>query len=146
MGQVNATTTGTIAAAPEVVIAALSDYAQVRPAILPAKYSEYEVLEGGVGAGTVAKWRFQATKKRVRDVVVDVTVAPDGVVESDRNSTLSTAFQVSPSGSGSQVRITTAWEGATGIGGFFERTFAPIGLRKVHSEILANLAGRLIGS
>ena len=143
MALVTVTTNSVVAAKPEAVLAALADYQVVRPAILPAAYREYAVLEGGQGAGTVATWKFQATKKRVRDVVVDVTVAPDGVVESDRNSTLSTAYRVAPAGTAALVEVTTRWEGATGIGGVFERTFAPIGLRKVHGELLDNLARRL---
>ena len=35
--------------------------------------------------------------------------------------------------------MTTSWEGAGGIGGFFERTFAPGGLRKIQHELLENL-------
>ena len=37
----------------------------MRPKILSAHYSGYQVLEGGQGAGTVAKWKLQATKSRV---------------------------------------------------------------------------------
>ena len=41
------------------------------------------------------------------------------------------------------VRVRTTWDGASGIGGFFERTFAPKGLRRIHEELLGNLAARL---
>ena len=33
----------------------------------------------------------------------------------------------------------TTWNGAGGVGGFFEKTFAPGGLRRIYDGILANL-------
>ncbi len=143
MGTVSATAETTVAADPAEVVAALADYRDVRPAILPANYSDYAVVEGGTGDGTVATWRLQATKKRVRHVIADVSVTDDAVTETDRNSTLVTVFRVSPAGAGSKVVATTTWNGASGVGGFFERTFAPLGLRRIHTELLANLAERL---
>lgn len=66
MGQVKATSTVLIQAEPAKVLDAVADYQTVRPKILSPQYSEYEVLEGGQGQGTVAKWRLQATESRVR--------------------------------------------------------------------------------
>jgi hypothetical protein len=37
------------------------------------------------------------------------------------------------------VTVKTSWKGAGGIGGFFEKTFAPLGLRKIQGEVLENL-------
>lgn len=143
MAQVTASVDVTVAAPPADVLAALADYVDVRPAILPEAYSGYEVLENGTGDGTVVTWRLQATKKRVRHVIADVAVTPDAVVETDRNSTMITTFSVAPDGAGSKVTARTTWEGAGGIGGFFEKTFAPIGLGRIHGELLANLAARV---
>lgn len=145
MGQVTATAETTVAARPDVVLGALGDYTSVRPKVLTDRYSDYEVLEGGVGAGTVVTWRLHATEKRVRHVVADVTTTDDSVVETDRNSSMVTTYRVTPAGSGSKVRVTTTWQGASGIGGFFERTFAPKGLRAIHDQVLANLVERLGG-
>lgn len=143
MAQVTAVAEAAVAAPPADVIAALADYTTTRPAILTDRYTDYAVLEGGTGSGTVATWRLHATEKRVRHVVADVTADATSVVEKDRNSTLVTRFDVAASGAGSTVTVTTAWQGAGGIGGFFERTFAPKGLRRIHEELLANLAARL---
>ena len=52
MGQVSASSTVLINAAPEAVLAAVADYQTVRPKILSAHYSGYQVLEGGQGQGT----------------------------------------------------------------------------------------------
>ena len=143
VGQVSATSAIDIAAAPEAVMAALSDYATVRPAILPPNYRDYRVDEGGAGTGTVVHWILQATEKRSRDVLADVTVTGDTITETDRNSTMVTTYRVTAAGAGSQVETTTSWKGAGGIGGFFERTFAPTGLNRIQNELLGNLKARL---
>ncbi|MBS1692549.1 MAG: SRPBCC family protein [Actinobacteria bacterium] len=139
MGQVSAASTVMIDAAPEAVLAAVADYRTVRPKILSAHYSGYQVLEGGVGAGTVATWKLQATESRVRDVTARVDVAGHTVIEKDANSSMVTNWTVAPAGAGSSVTVKTSWTGAGGVKGFFEKTFAPLGLRKIQAEVLANL-------
>ncbi|MDH3021391.1 polyketide cyclase [Gordonia sp. CNJ-863] len=143
MGQVSASQSIDITAAPDAVIGALADYTEVRPAILPAHYRDYKVISGGNGDGTVVHWILQATEKRQRDVQVTVSVTPDTVTERDANSTMVTTYTVAPSGSGSRVTTTTTWKGAGGIGGFFEKTFAPKGLNRIQAEVLGNLKKRL---
>jgi len=139
MSQVSASATILIDAAPEAVLTAVADYEDVRPKILSPHFSEYRVVEGGKGAGTVATWKLQATKSRVRDVKAEVDVAGHTVIEKDANSSMITNWTVSPAGPGSSVTIKTTWKGAGGIGGFFEKAFAPLGLRKIYDEVLANL-------
>jgi carbon monoxide dehydrogenase subunit G len=143
MGQVSASSTVLIDATPEAVLAAVSDYRTVRPKILSSHYSNYSVLEGGHGAGTVAAWKLQATKSRSRDVKASVDVAGKTVIEKDANSTLVTNWTVAPAGTGSTVTVKTSWQGAGGIKGFFEKTFAPLGLRKIQDEVLGNLKKEL---
>jgi hypothetical protein len=41
--------------------------------------------------------------------------------------------------------VRTTWNGAGGIGGFFERTFAPKGLRRVYLDLLSRLDAQLAG-
>ena len=143
MGQVSAASTVLINAAPDAVLAAVADYNTVRPKILPAQYSAYRVLQGGVGAGTVATWKLQATKSRVRDVQAAVDVAGKTVIEKDANSTMVTNWTVAPAGAGSSVTVKTSWTGAGGVKGFFEKTFAPLGLKKIQGETLENLKKEL---
>ena len=119
MGQITATTERVIDAPVAAVRAALADYEQIRPQILTDRFSEYRVESGGHGAGTRAHWKLAATKKRTRDCLVDVVES----VEAGR----------------SKVRTITTWNGASGIGGFFERTFAPKGLARIYDDVLANL-------
>ena len=141
MGQVVATAERVVRAPADVVRAALADYTTTRPAVLPEQYSEYRVTEGGTGAGTRVHWKLQATSKRVRVQDVVVTVGPDGaLVESDTSSSMVTTWTVHPADAGvSTVRARTTWTGATGIGGFFERTFAPKGLARIHGALLEKL-------
>lgn len=145
MGQVSAVSTVLINAAPDAVLAAVSDYRTVRPRILPSQYSDYRVLQGGIGAGTVAAWKLQATKSRVRDVQASVDLAGKTVIEKDANSSMVTNWTVAPAGSGATVTVKTSWTGGTGVKGFFEKTFAPLGLRKIQAETLANLKKELEG-
>ncbi|BAJ31446.1 MULTISPECIES: SRPBCC family protein [Kitasatospora] len=145
MGKVHATTERTYGAAPAEVYEALADYAVTRPKLLPAQYSEYEVRAGGQGAGTQVHWKLQATEKRVRDCLFTVSApSPEKLVETDANSSMVITWTVSAVGeSGSRVTVEASWTGAGGIGGFFERTFAPKGLNRIHDQVLANLAAEL---
>ena len=142
MAQVEATTERVVAADAEKVFDALADYSGTRQKLLPEHYSEYEVREGGDGEGTVVYWKLQATSKRIRDCLIDVSEPTDGeLVETDRNSSMVTTWRVTPAGEGrSRVVVTTVWNGAGGIGGFFERTFAPKGLNRIYDAVLAKLA------
>ncbi|KQU07573.1 polyketide cyclase [Rhodococcus sp. Leaf7] len=140
MAKVSASSVRTFEAAPDKVLAALSDYETVRPRILPENYRDFAVVEGGQGDGTVVRWVLQATEKRSRDVLATVSVAGSTITETDANSSMITTYAVSPSGAGSQVTTTTEWTGAGGIGGFFEKTFAPLGLKKIQASLLENLS------
>ena len=143
MGQVSASSSVDVGAAPEAALAAVADYQTVRPRILSEHYHDYSVIEGGQGAGTVVAWSLKATEKRTRHVKATITVAGDTVTETDANSSMVTTWTVTPNGSGSTVTTTTTWTGAGGIGGFFEKIFAPLGLKKIQAAVLANLAREL---
>ncbi|MEU7278341.1 SRPBCC family protein [Streptomyces sp. NPDC045431] len=145
MAQVEATTERVIAADAETVFDALADYKDTRAKLLPQHFSEYQVREGGDGEGTLVHWKLQATSKRVRDCLLEVTEPSDGrLVEKDRNSSMVTTWTVTPAGEGrSRVVVTTVWNGAGGVGGFFERTFAPKGLGRIYDEVLAKLASEV---
>ena len=145
MAQVEAVTERIIAAQPDDVFDALADYSGTRGSLLTEHFSEYEVREGGDGEGTLVHWKLQATSKRVRDCLLEVSEPTDGeLVEKDRNSSMVTTWRVTPAGDGkSRVVVTTTWTGAGGIGGFFEKTFAPKGLGRIYDALLANLAAHV---
>jgi Polyketide cyclase / dehydrase and lipid transport len=145
MSEVVATAEHVVRAPADRVRAALADYEVVRRRILPEQFSDYRVEAGGSGAGTRVHWRFAATSKRVRDQLMEVTEpAADTLVETDANSSMVTTWTVHPADSGvTTVRVRTTWNGAGGIGGFFERTFAPKGLQRVYAELLDRLEREL---
>ncbi|WP_242472952.1 SRPBCC family protein [Blastococcus sp. TML/M2B] len=99
----------------------------------------------GTGSGRRCTGTFAATSKRVRDQLLDVTEpAPGTLVETDRNSSMVTTWTVLAADTGvTTVRVRTTWNGAGGIGGFFERTFAPKGLARVYSDLIARLDAEL---
>ncbi|EKX62672.1 SRPBCC family protein, partial [Streptomyces ipomoeae] len=109
MAQVEATTERIVAADAETVFDTLADYSGARGKMLPQHFSEYEVREGGDGEGTLVHWKLQATSKRIRDCLLEVTEPSDGeLVEKDRNSSMVTTWRVTPAGEGkSRVVVTT---------------------------------------
>jgi hypothetical protein len=147
MSQVVATAERVVRAPAEQVHSALADYAHTRQRILPEQFSDYVVQSGGRGAGTRVHWRFAATSKRVREQVVEVTrPTEDTLVETDTASSMVTVWTVRPGDAEtSTVSVRTTWNGAGGVGGFFERTFAPQGLRRVYLGMLERLDAELGG-
>ncbi|SEO80068.1 SRPBCC family protein [Trujillonella endophytica] len=145
MGQVVATAEHVVHAPVDRVRAGLADYSGVRSRALPEQFSDYRVEAGGQGAGTRVGWRFAATSKRVREQLVEVSQPDaDTLVERDTRSSMVTTWTVHPADAGSTtVRVRTTWDGAGGIGGFFERTFAPAGLRRVYVDLLGRLEREL---
>ena len=149
MARVTGTNPIVIEAPVDAVTTAIADYARVRPRIQPEQFSAYRLIEGGQGHGTVAAWNLQATKKRNRDVKATVTVDDAGahwsLVEKDENSSMATTYTVREATGGSLVEMTTSWDGAGGVGGFFERTFAPAGLKRIQHQLLTNLKAGVEG-
>ncbi|WP_326595667.1 SRPBCC family protein [Streptomyces sp. NBC_01803] len=148
MAQVEVVARRDITAKPDDVLDAIADYRQTHPRLLPEQFKDYEVREGGDGEGTVLFFRLHATSKRVRECLLDISEPADGtLVETDRNSTLVTTWTVAPGegaeGARSRVTIRSTWEGAGGIGGVFERIFAPRALAGIYDQVLANLASEV---
>lgn len=130
----------TIDAPPDQVYAYVADMREHHPRFLPPAFSEFQVESGGVGAGTVTRFKIDAGG-RSRSYRMQVAEPEPGRVltESDTESSLVTTWTIEAAGSGSRVQISTTWEGAGGIGGFFERTFAPRVLRRLYADELARL-------
>jgi hypothetical protein len=107
---------------------------------LPAGFSDFKTLEGGVGAGTLHSFKIDAGR-RVREYRMRVAEPEPGRVltETDEGSSLVTTFTVTPSGETCVVKIETQWTGAGGVGGFFERTFAPKVMARMYADELSRL-------
>lgn len=140
MSEVAATASRTVDAPVDVVFRCLSDYRQHHHRFLPPSFSDYRVEEGGTGEGTVVTFAVSAGgRSRTYRMRVAVPEAGRVLVEHDTGSSLVTTFTVAPDGERTRVRITTAWQGASGIGGFFERLFAPRALKRIYDDELVRL-------
>ena len=107
---------------------------------LPTGFSDFKVLEGGIGAGTLHRFTVTAGG-RSREYTMRVAEPEPGrvITETDQSSSLVTSFTVAPSGDTCRVLISTIWNGTGGVGGFFERFFAPRVLRRMYADELTRL-------
>jgi|SRR5580693_1075263 uncharacterized protein YndB with AHSA1/START domain len=139
MAKVEASAERVIDAPADEVYSYLADM-HAHQRFLPPAYSDFQIEEGGVGEGTVTRFKITAGG-RVRDYRMRVTEPTPGrtLVETDTGSSLVTTFTVEPRDAKSLVRIATNWDGAAGIGGFFERAFAPRALNRLYLDELARL-------
>jgi uncharacterized protein YndB with AHSA1/START domain len=130
----------TVEAPPETVYGYIADMREHHPHFLPPAFSDFRVESGGVGAGTVARYKMTAGG-RTREYQMKVAEPEPGriLTESDTGSSAVTTFTVSPQGTASLVQISTTWDGAQGIGGFFERMFAPRVMRAIYLDELNRL-------
>jgi uncharacterized protein YndB with AHSA1/START domain len=119
----------------------IADNHDHHPHFLPPAFSDFEVVSGGVGAGTVTRFKVTAGG-RTRQYRMTIAEPEPGRVltETDSESSLVTTWTVTPRGDDtSTVRISTTWQGAGGVGGFFERLFAPRALRTLYADELTRL-------
>ena len=132
-----------IDASPDAVYSILADYRGNRQRILPPEhYLDYGVESGGTGPGTTFRYRLRAGGRERPYTMISSEPAPGRVItEQDTRSSLTSTWTLIPLGDGrrTRVQIATEWEGGSGIGGFFERTFAPGGLRRIYVEMLSRL-------
>lgn len=145
MAEVRAAAERVVHARPGQAYAVLADYRAGRLAILTENYLDYRVEEGGEGAGTVVAYRFRAGgRERPYRLRVEQAVPGERIVEQDEGSSFRTVWSLEPAGDGhARVRIESAWQGAGGIGGFFERLFAPRGLERIYGDLLERLDAEL---
>jgi uncharacterized protein YndB with AHSA1/START domain len=118
----------------------IADFRTHHPRFLPPAFSDLRVEQGGVGAGTMYTFRLTAGG-RTRGYRMRVEEPEPGrrLIESDTQSSLATTWTVTPEGERSRVRIETRWQGAGGVGGVFERLFAPRVLRGIYADELERL-------
>jgi ribosome-associated toxin RatA of RatAB toxin-antitoxin module len=141
MAQVYVTADAPVRAPASTVYALISNFREHHPRFLPSNFSEYGVEQGGSGAGTVITFTITAMG-RTRGYRMRVSEPEPGRVmtESDTMSTMVTTWTVTPEGADAcRVQIETRWEGAAGVPGFFERLFAPRGLRRIYRNELKRL-------
>jgi hypothetical protein len=131
---------GVVDAPADTVYGYIADMREHHPHFLPPAFSDFQVESGGVGAGTITRFTVTAGG-RTREYRMKVAEPEPGRVltESDTGSSMVTTSSVSPQGGASLVQISTTWDGAGGIGGFFERMFAPRVMRAIYADELKRL-------
>lgn len=139
MSTIHVSAESDIAAPAERVYQTLSNYRDHHPHILPPSFSNFAVVEGGIGAGTVMRFdmtvlgRTQSARHRVEEP------EPGRVLrEIDLDRDLQTTFTVTPQGDGSRVRIDTVWNEG-GLMGPVMKLLAPRTLAPIYREELQNL-------
>ena len=139
MGIIHVAAEREIGAPAETVYRLIADH-EHHARFLPPAFSDFKVESGGVGAGTVTRFKITAGG-RTREYHMQVAEPEPGriLTESDMESSLVTTWTVEPVGDHSRVEIATEWEGAGGIGGFFERAFAPRVMRGIYADELGRL-------
>jgi len=130
----------TVDAPADAVYGYIADMREHHPRFLPPAFSDFQVESGGVGEGTITRFTVTAGG-RARQYRMKVAEPEPGRVltESDTGSSLVTTTTVTPQGGRSLVTMSTTWQGAGGIGGFFERLFAPRAMRGIYTDELERL-------
>jgi len=140
VAKIQVSTERTVDAPADIVYGYIANMREHHPHFLPPAFSEFQVESGGVGAGTVTRFKLTAGG-RTREYRMTVAEPEPGRVltETDAGSSLVTTFTVAPQDGASRVEISTVWEGAGGIGGLFERLFAPRAVRAINADELSRL-------
>ena len=140
MARIVVSAEGMVGAPADTVYHYLADMREHHPHFLPPAFSDFQVESGGVGAGTVARYKL-TVGGRTRELRITLAEPEPGRVltESDTGSSLVTTTTVAPQGAASLVTISTSWNGAGGVGGFFEKMFAPRAMRAIYTDELERL-------
>jgi hypothetical protein len=142
MAHIQVKTERMVNANPDSVYAALTDYVNKRPQILTPNFMDYAIEKGGQGKGTVVSYRLHAAnREREYHLRVEEPVQGRVITEQDANSSLINTWTLTPTNDDNRtfVSVVNEWEGGSGVKGFFERTFAPMGLRGIYGKILNSL-------
>ena len=140
MGKIVVCAERVVDAPADAVYRYVADMRDHHPRFLPPAFSDFRVESGGTGAGTVTRFTVTAGG-RTREYRMKVDEPEPGRVmtESDTGSSMVTTTTVAPRDGDSLVQICTTWNGAGGIGGFFERMFAPRVMRAIYEDELERL-------
>ena len=139
MADIRVVADGIVGAPAERVYGILADYRQHHPRILPPAFSDFRVDEGGVGAGTVIRFRLKAGGRTEDYRAVVSEPEPGRVLREDYPERSSaTTFMVTPAGDACRVRIETTGQRA-GLRGVIERLLAPRVLAPLYADELARL-------
>lgn len=132
-------------AEPDRVRQSIADYLEFRPSILTPRFSGYEVLQGGRGAGTRVRWTLNPgrwTKRRARVWEMSSEEVDGALVEHDaRSSSVLTWTVVAAPDGRSAVKLTVSFAAPAGLGGMRARSRGNK-QRHLYGEMLLELRNR----
>ena len=129
-----------IDAPADVVLEILRDFDGHHRRILPPAFSDFEVVHGGEGDGTMTRFKFTLGGRTSETRTLATETEPGVIREQVLDREMVTEFRVVAEGTGSRLSISTVWTPMGGVNGLLERLFAPAMLRKVYVEELALVA------
>ena len=129
MGRARAHAQRSIDRPPAAVYAVLADYTTQHPRIMPAPpFSDLEVEEGGVGAGTIFHITVRMLGRRQRLHMRVAEPQPGRVLtETNLDTGIVTQFTVAPRDGGSRTLagMSSEWETTGGVRGLADRLVTP---------------------
>lgn len=137
MANVHVSAERTIPSPPDALYSLLADYRVGHPSILPAAFSDFKVLEGGVGAGTRIRFALTLGGRKLT-TEAHVTEPEPGRVLAEHyvERGMTTTFAVTSITGGSRLRIHSSWKARRGPAGWVERWLAPRLLRPLYEDEL----------
>ena len=140
MAELRVTHERPIAVPAERVYQYIADLRDHHPRWLPPNFTEFQVEEGGVGAGTIFRARVRLGGGS-RDFRIRVDEPEPGRVirEVDILAPLVTTWTVTPEGDHCRVRLETVWSSAGGLAGLLERLVAPGLMQRMYADELDRL-------
>ncbi|HEY2594722.1 MAG TPA: SRPBCC family protein [Chloroflexota bacterium] len=127
-------------APPDVVYHCLADYREhhrVDGGFLPPAFTRLDVLQGGVGAGTVIRFTTSVGGRRTTRTQ-QVTEPEPGRVLVENGDGEGSVFTVQPEGNATRLRIETTLN-APGLEGLVLRCFGASMLRPLYSDEMTRL-------
>jgi len=133
----------TIDAPSAAVYAVLADYTTHHPRIMPPSlFSDLEVEQGGVGAGTVFHITLHLLGRR-QHLHMRVGEPEPGhlLTETNLDTGVVTEFRVGPGDgeSRTRARISSEWETDVGLRGSFDRLVTPLLMGRIFAQQLRGL-------
>ena len=140
MVKLSATADRHIDAPAEVVLEILRDFDGHHRRILPPAFSDFEVVHGGDGDGTMTRFKFTIGGRTTETRTLATETEPGVIREQVLDRDMVTTFHVVAEDAGSRLSIATVWTPMGGVNGLLERMFAPSMLRKVYLQELELVA------
>lgn len=145
MAEISVAALAMVDAEPEEVRGSISDYRDFRPKILTVRFSGYEVIEGGTGAGSRVRWTLNPgrwTKHWAQDWDITAEEVDGALVEHDAQSGAVMTWTVVPAPEGrSAVKLELRFKAPGGLGGLRARSRASK-LQYLYGQTLNELRDR----